>query len=499
MTPYQSGGRSDDDDILDDLPPMDGDDDDGDDETRGTFDETELDPLDAVESSEDDGHSQTDLPVGELVDALPDEVEPDEDEGSAIETGDVGIGFADEAANRPDDDDEGGVAGDDLSVGIAEPREIGDEDTEQMGMGEPIENEVDEDEFPELDSDEEADLPGGLDVGELELPEEAPLPVWSDARWERDVTPLVAVPMRCATAAAGRVVAGGDGALSVAQDDDGNLVCTWLPLDQITETEVMAIATVVAQPDRLLLATRHALLASNDGGRSVRPRALPRPVRIGASFCTLVTSTSAPLAYATTTAGDLFVSADRGETWREMDGIGNVRALAADERGTAHVVALQDEQLLWLRGDDEGQWCSTQLELDTIGDDARGTLLMAAREDMIVIADEGGRIAVSRDAGASWTSLRVPAQLVALAILPSGEIVGAVYLESEDKSVLVRVDTRDELACVADLSPNVSLDADVDPAEGMGQACALTWDEGRGCLWVAGRFGLVAWRPSLPA
>jgi hypothetical protein len=499
MTPFQPGDRPDDDDILDDLPPMDGDDDDGDDETRGAFDEAELEPMDEEESHEDDGQSQADLPVGELVDALPDAIEPDEEEASALETGDGGIGFTDETANRPDDDDESGVAGDDLSIGIAEMKEIGDEDTEQLGVGEPIEDEVDEAEFPELDSDEEADLPGGLDVGELELPEEAPLPAWSDARWERNVTPLIAVPMRCVVVREEHVVAGGDGALRMAPDGNGNLACTWLPLEQITEAEVMAVAVDARAPERLVLATRHAVLVSNDGGRSVRPMSLSRAVGSGTSLCTLVTSATAPLAYASTSIGDLFASADRGETWRAIEGIGNVRALAMDERGTVHVVALQDEEVIWLRADEQAQWCSTQLELDAIGVDEQRTMFLAARRDVVVLADESGTIAVSRDAGGSWTGLRVPSQIVALAILPSGEIVCAVYLESEDKSVLVRVDAGDGLACVADLSPNVSADGDGDPSEGMGQACALAWDEGRGCLWVAGRFGLSAWRASLPA
>ncbi|MFW5739036.1 MAG: hypothetical protein ACOC1F_01575, partial [Myxococcota bacterium] len=128
---------------------------------------------------------------------------------------------------------------------------------------------------------------------------------------------------------------------------------------------------------------------------------------------------------------------------------------------------------------------------------------MAVHGSTRVLAAQSGALVASLDAGTTWHEVRVPAQLRSVTVVPGDKadmIVGALYAESEDRSYLFAWLPGQEPTLVADLSPDVTVgNADVDPSDGLGRAHHVRWDGVRGCVWVAGSFGLGAWRPSLPA
>ena len=88
-----------------------------------------------------------------------------------------------------------------------------------------------------------------------------------------------------------------------------------------------------------------------------------------------------------------------------------------------------------------------------------------------------------------------------MALVPCGQVtvlVGTFYVESEDKSYLFSIEEEDQPKLSADLAPSVGVGPsdEIDDSEGLGRATALRWDEARGWIWIAGRFGLQAWRPN---
>ncbi len=488
------------DDLLDDLPPLDGDDE-NDTPPSDTFDEDQLSSFEAITGDELDGQAEHALPVGELVD-LPYDPSGASDEADAapseVDTGQDDIFLIDASETRADDDQDG-VDGDDASLGVDALGDLeADDGTE--GTQDPLDSEVDESAFPELDSDEEADLPGGVDVGELDLPEEAPMPSWSEALWHRASTPLVADPMRAVVCTASLVVAAGEGACVLALDRESVGTCHNVPLDESETVEFISVGLCL--PDaRLLLASRQRILETTQAGDP--RRWFDGDLRAEDGFQRVeFGGTEEAFAYAMTTHGDLRVSADHGRTWRTMDGVGKVLALTVDEAGSAHVLAVSEGSCRWLRTDKHGQWESVPLH--TPEDLVRGEVAaIAVGAGTWAIALERGELLASSDDGETWAVAKVPPGVRGLTVAPSNgsnTVVGTLYLESQDRSYLFAWTPGEEPVLVADLSPDVTIGTpDLDPSEGLGRAHHVVWDPFRGCVWVAGAFGLCAWSPTLPA
>jgi hypothetical protein len=122
-------------------------------------------------------------------------------------------------------------------------------------------------------------------------------------------------------------------------------------------------------------------------------------------------------------------------------------------------------------------------------------VLLAAQGSVMAVATASGAVAASFDGGGQWLEARVPPTLGCLGIA-AGRVVGAIFLESEDKSCLFVIGRDGIPRSVAEIAPTgCGLDAGDDESEGRGQATGLAWDEQRGVLWVAGGFGLRAFKP----
>lgn len=488
---------------------MDGDEDgDGSDGTGeepvGAFDPEQLSSFDAERGDRDDDKTDASLPIGELIDELPDAPDTSPEAADAAEevnTGDGDIAFSDEASGE--DDDAEGIDGDDVTQGIDALSDLG-EDDEREGTDEPLEDEVDESAFPQLDADEQGGDADNLDIGEIDLPDEVPVPDWSEVRWERVEMPLVAVPMRHVACSSRCVAAAGDGAVVLAYEDDAPPACRFLPLEGHGSAELVGI--VLQDPDgrRLLLATRHRLMVSADAGRQVRVVADVLDEGPEAEITRMESAArGAGFAYACTSKGRLLVSSEPARGWRPIDGVGLVRSIAVDEGGTAHVLARRDGQLHWLRSDEEGRWEGKALQGIPQQLPEAPAPVMAVRGTTWVIASPTGMLIASLDAGETWQQTRLPTPLRSVTVVPGDEghvVVGAFYVESEDRSYLFSWRPGAQPERVADLSPDVTVGTlEIDPSDGLGRAHHVRWDPIRGCVWVAGSFGLCAWRPALPA
>ena len=477
---------------------MDGDE--ADEEPVEAFDAEQLSSFDALQGKDDDDKAEASLPIGDLIDELPDapDTSPDTVEAAEeVNTGDGDIAFSDEASDE--DDDAEGIDGDDETGGIDSLSALG-EDDEREGTDEPLEDEVDESAFPRLDADEQGGTADTLDIGELDLPEEIPIPDWSAVRWKRVEIPLVAVPMRHVASSGPNVVAAGDGVAMLTFEDDAPLACRFLPLEGRGGAELIGIALQDAEGQQLVLASRQRLMVSVDVGRQVRVVADVLDDGPDAEICWM--GRGARFAYACTSKGRLLVSADPTRSWRPIDGVGLVRSIAVDERGTAHVLAWREGRLHWLRSDEDGRWQGKALEgaPQQLPDTPLPT--MAVRGSTWVLASQKGILIASLDAGETWRQTRLPTPLRSVTVVPGEEtdtVVGTFYVESEDRSYLFAWSPGKAPERVADLSPDVAVGSlELDPSEGLGRAHHVLWDPIRGCVWVAGSFGLCAWRPALP-
>ncbi|PIE05397.1 MAG: hypothetical protein CSA75_04970 [Sorangium cellulosum] len=320
-------------------------------------------------------------------------------------------------------------------------------------------------------------------------------------RWERVEVPLVTLPLRAVACYRDQIMAAGDGAVRIRWEGDTRLR-SYLALKGCEAVELIGIGLADERAQHIVMASRQRLMMSTDGGQTVNrsanvdvnaPSAGLRHVELGPC--------GAKFAYADTTNGKLLVSADRGCAWRSMSGIGSVRGFALDQDGTAHVLSSREGQLQWLRSDDTGQW-DTRLLNDAFQLPEGAEICVAVRGDTWVVATFDGLLYISTNAGKQWRSLRVPPQLRSVAVIPEVDrnvVVGALYLESEDRSYLFTVDPDRQVLLVADLSPAVPVDPiEGDPSEGIGCVHHVVWDDNRSCAWIAGAAGLAAWQPKLP-
>ena len=488
--------KSDYDDLLSDLPPLDGDDDD---EPLGTPDLAELELLpDESPEDRDDGVID-DLAIGELIDTLTDDTPDDAADSADLDTGETDVSLLEGSSRH--DDDTAGVDGDDTSLGIDAVPEQGAGDDDSEGTTGESEGEVDEAQFPELDSDDEADLPGGIVLEEIDVPDDAALPEWAAAGWERVALPLVAVPMNGIWIGDRVVIAAGTEAVALRFSDDGAAHAERLELQGLGGAEAVAIQGDPADPRWLIAASHHAVVASRDGGATVSRTALrvaERDAIVSLSACRLRTSEIC----ARTASGKIHVTLNGGAAWKAMEGLGEVLDVAQDESGNLHVLAWADETSL-LRIDPKGHWEAASAGPDlgprSIGMQVR----LAIMGETAAVASAEGRVWLRSSPDSPWQTRLIAPELCATAIVRTSAgpcAVAAVFVESTDRSYLVRIPIDGPPELIADLSPDVALlpNEEGDEAESLGRASCLAWDDRRALLWVAGRFGLQAWRPVVP-
>jgi hypothetical protein len=253
---------------------------------------------------------------------------------------------------------------------------------------------------------------------------------------------------------------------------------------------------------RILLASRQRVFVVSGAGERPRPLADVQGDDPADGLRHVELGATAAFAYAATLHGKLLVSADHGCTWTVMAGVGTVMGLAIDEVGEAHVLTRQSGDLRWLRSDERGHWESKRLEGLELTASSGSHARMAVLGNTWVVGLETGELMASSDGGETWCRAQLPAGLRCVSIVPGEKgnaVVGALYAEAEDRSFLFSWYPGQAPELVADLSPDVAVGStDLDSSEGMGRAHHSLWDPFRGCLWVAGAFGLCAWRPALP-
>lgn len=445
----------------------------------------------------------SDLAVGELVDALSDQSEAGPDGGVEIDPGLDFIDFEDQEKSSSDDDLPG-AEGDDVSLGVdgrLEGRSSGHEDDEAE---QPSGDDVDEKLLPEIDSDSESDLSGGIDLGETtDLPNEPPPLAWASMRWERVPTPLVAVPMNAIAVTRHQVGAAGAGVVILRAGNDGEFGAIWPALDGWGGEELTAIVLDENDDCRLHVTCRQHVLQSSDGGacvQEVRRAASPASCFVQGAYgvrdgILVLCEDEVEPAWLIMSDGDSGMC--------PFDVSGRIAATAIDRANHVHCIIERAGGFDHLCSADGIRWKPSALGSECVPLLRGARPLLAVRDSLMAIGNELGQLAISNDRGSSWTRVAVPPVLTALCVvenLSRWAVVGTVFVESQDRSCLFLVDERGQVRVVADLSPDVSvMSDDADESEGLGQASCVRWDAHRGWLWVAGRFGLSAWRAVNPA
>ncbi|HEY1694264.1 MAG TPA: hypothetical protein VGG39_18975 [Polyangiaceae bacterium] len=487
-----------DDDELDPLPPLDGD---AQEEGRDTEAEVEADldePHDGEglddSTGEDDPVDPEDLDVderdtgwlGEPADA------PD------LDLGDLGVhdlGADDSLA--PDDAEEPGTQNEDFGFGKAP--EHGGLDSGDEGPVAPDE-ELREDDLPAMDADEEGDLEDAAltDTG-FGADEPVGLP-WDAEPWSRVGAP-VALSSATAVASAAR------GALACGRTEGGGAALVRVDLEGTTQVlattgiDPAGVRALAVQGSRVAaLLYDGTVTISSDGGTRYAPVPLPP----GPSH-------AAQLAWG---AGSLWVRTARGALVvvpagggaAAVHGVpGPATALAPDTGGSgsdsAIVVLAEDGAgegaLALLRSTPAGGLESTGVELPDALDTppqalgARGEHVAYAARRGIVVRGPDGR----------WTPHEWDAPVTAIAFLDDdGTLVAAAYAEGDDTTALVRLAAGSSQATVvARLGPppaGRAADSGDSPEQqepdADGRVVALSFDEARGVVWVAGGFGVAA-------
>lgn len=477
---------------LDDLPPIDGDDEEADEPMA--FDD--LDERMLEDDSSDDSVAD-DLAVGELVAWLEEGVDAEDDAGD-LDIGEQVVMFGDREAAGEDDDLQG-AACDDMTLGIDSIPEQGAADAADesvMGGGEA---EIDESQFPELDSDDAADLPWELRVDDTEIAEEVALPPWAAVRWQRVPIPLVAEPMACLWIGEDRVICGGQGALSLTFGPGAAITAEAMELDGLPSGEVIGVQGQAHESGWVLVATRHGVFLSEDGGKSVGAAAFRPPgeaavAQVGAS------SRGCRACYARVTTGQVFASVHPDVTWKELEGLGLSRALTTDPNGNVGLLALRSAPMLFLF-DERGECESEHVPTEASRELQASAAWLALGPGLKAFGDQARLWVCAPD---TWESHALPRDICAAAVAATDSgpsLVVALHVEADDRAYLVQVTRDGSQEIVGDLSPDVALPsgAGEDEGDGFARVVAMAWDAWRSWLWVAGRFGLQAWKPVYPA
>lgn len=163
------------------------------------------------------------------------------------------------------------------------------------------------------------------------------------------------------------------------------------------------------------------------------------------------------------------------EELREED----LPALDADEDGDMPDDALYDRSLLG--GDDELRWA----------DRAWAPTEPPGAE--LEHGEESGMLAVAGDdhpRDQAWKALEETGRVMAAAFVPGDAVVLAFATPDRGRAFLVRITEDGEKRIIAEVDPRLEDD---------GSSCQVSfmkWDAARGCLVVAGSFGVHAYRPA---
>jgi hypothetical protein len=458
-------------DELEELPPLDGD-------TEETSDgDLEVDELDEAPADPLDDATAEDAPV----DA--NELDLDESEASwlneADDAADLDIG---ESGPLDLGKDEGGTEGDDDAGGT--PEDYGfDDAAPQANLDGGDEGPLDPDEelregdLPSLDADEEGE---GEDATfwEGRLPTEEPLGfAWAGKPWTRVGAPLGLVQAR-AIACVSR------GALVAAQTEAGRREIVRVDLEGAVES-IDAAGIDVARVNCFSAAGGDIAVVLDGGEVFIGNGAgtVFRAVAGGIAFADAVI-TEAGL-WARTSAGALLYSGDAGRSFDRCALPGPAAAIVGDGNQGMTALAVDDARLpiAIVRGGPGGALAREAVEgpapLASPG-------VFVARGGPIAYVARTGRL-VRRDRSGAWQSFDWEGKITALSFVDdAGTLLAATYSEADEATALVRVDPAGRATIVARLGP-----APEHP-DSDGRALAVTCDDSRGVVWIAGGFGVTA-------
>jgi hypothetical protein len=345
--------------------------------------------------------------------------------------------------------------------------------------------------LPEVEAELADERTAENDAGELEASlsfGDEPRPETSSTRWHENA-PSIALEACSALCVAEGI------ALAASTD------LLWFTRGELSPLRLEAGSTRI-QDVVLLGSNREYALCSTTSGRLVRRgRAAPTPEEIRAPR-PVAENRREPLdlfqtdaqachsVVARTASGQLLRSDDDGATFSRLPAL---RALALAHTGRPLTALGEGAKLL--QSHDRG---STFNELSLSGfarDLADSRLpLVAADGDVVALSAEALGIAVSSDAGRSFTRVLGSRGVTALSVSAVGaaaRVFAAVESDALDQSLLLEIDP---LTAVAVVIARIGGEAD-DEATDRVRVARLEWDADQGRLWAAGAFGVKVFVP----
>jgi hypothetical protein len=473
-----------DDEALDDLPPMDGD---GSDERP-----PEAGPDDVPGDGPADGGLDDSTGEGDPVDA--EELDVDEGQGGWLEEpadnpeldlGDVAVDDVAAEGTAADDAEEPGVQGEDFGLGSGAEHE--DLDAGDEGPVDPDE-ELREQDLPELDADDEGEVEEGSLVDPAFAPEEpAGLP-WAAEPWAR-----VGAPVPLASAIA--VACADRGAIVVGVGDAGEPALVRVDLEGTAQTATPAGLDVARV--RSLAVCGRQVAALVDG-------AVLLSLDAGTSFAEVPWARSDFEATEIAWAGDrLWVRSRHGAlrsgTASGVSPEGGVRA--GDPSAVVALAGDRGESVVALVADDAGRVRSVLRAGDAVVREVvsppephgQPAILAARGAHLAYVGHQG---VVRRVAGGEWTRHAWEGLVTALAFVDdAGTLVAATYSSGDDTTAIVSLDpATSAVRVVARIGPSHGQGIAEDGGDG--RVASLAYDDARMVLWVAGGFGVAAYAVS---
>lgn len=483
------------------LPPLDADDED--EEAADPALEEGLLPLEDDGADPLDDATAADLEIG--VEIGGDDDDPtggDEPAEEGIDVGPLDEGLLDEADDRApgspvgkEGDEAHERHGPDDGFDDLDDLDDGDDDGGEEGTGEPIEDEVNDEDLPELDADEGGDFEGEDLIAELQDHAlEDRLPPWDPTRWVAREGAGGAVPCCAVAVDRARVVAAGDVLLIV---DEGAHAA------RRAGATAGGVSLAIADATIFVATARGGLLAIPDsaGPSAVASwRARRGPIELAATPGRLwIRSSDSLWRIPTPVDNGPYLQAPVGAAPADAAAPASIRdrgIRAITVSGGALIALTVDAASASIerkRGDDEG-WQVTPLTGDALeaarGEGAR--IAATAGGLALCIADPARDLCVSRDGGATFLAAQLRG-VVAVAFAgddPAAPLLAV--LDVEEGAYVAQVPSSGHPTLVAEITAAGSDDPEVSEDSAPLGAAAIAWDAAREVAWIASRAGLLA-------
>jgi hypothetical protein len=345
--------------------------------------------------------------------------------------------------------------------------------------------------LPEVEAELADERTAENDAGELEASlsfGDEPRPESSSARWHENAPSIELEPCSALTVAEGTALAASTDLL-------------WFSRGELSPLRLEAGSTRIHDVVLLGSNREYAFCSTTSGRLFRRGRAAPTPEEIRAPR-PVAENRREPLdlfqmdaqachsVLARTASGQLLRSDDDGATFSRLPAL---RALALAHTGRPLTVLGEGARLL--RSHDRGGTFD-ELPLSGFARDLADSRLplLAADGDVVALAAEALGIAVSSDAGRTFTRVLGSRGVTALCVSAAGagtRVFAALESDALDQSLLLEIDP---LTAVALVIARIGGEAE-DEASDRVRVARLEWDAEQGRLWAAGAFGVKVFAP----